>query len=418
MLRDAILAVGLVFSTFSQLRFFNSPIGPGELCLLAWLGLTLCSSASRIDAPLSKASLRLITFWAIFLSGLSVGMMNAYVVGERNVQSLLIHDLLAYALVASTSLVAAFQHRAASRLRRTAWLAVIFGSSCFFVLIAQTVSLLPTFGLKLWYFDRLMGWSTNPNQLALQCLILTLLAAHLAETANSRPPVALACLLVLPPLLTGFLTKSDGFVLGIVFTVLGSIGWKIWRMLRVAHSGGDLRGPTALLAAATSLALLIATGPLAYTLIAENAASSRSAAGVESNFSHDVDDRTTLWAKALDRSIDSGFLGLGPGPHLRRPTDLRQPQDHVLPDFEAHNTFADLALQGGFLAVLALIWIGATAFMTAQSANLMFLPLLLLSLIGFSLPHFIFRHPIIWFILTLCLVGGHMVGVRPLHARR
>ena len=42
MILDWLLAFGLLLSTATQLRFGDTPFGPGELCLAVWLGLFLC----------------------------------------------------------------------------------------------------------------------------------------------------------------------------------------------------------------------------------------------------------------------------------------------------------------------------------------------------------------------------------------
>jgi hypothetical protein len=39
--RDALMAVGLLLTTATQLRLPGSPLGPGEVCLVIWIALTL-----------------------------------------------------------------------------------------------------------------------------------------------------------------------------------------------------------------------------------------------------------------------------------------------------------------------------------------------------------------------------------------
>ncbi len=40
MVRDALLAAGVLASAFTQLRVDGTSIGPGELCLAIWLVVT------------------------------------------------------------------------------------------------------------------------------------------------------------------------------------------------------------------------------------------------------------------------------------------------------------------------------------------------------------------------------------------
>jgi len=74
--------------------------------------------------------------------------------------------------------------------------------------------------------------------------------------------------------------------------------------------------------------------------------------------------------------------------------------------FEAHNTILDLYLQGGLVAVIALLWIVGSAAMSAWRARYDALLVLVASAAVFSIPHLIIRHPIVWFALTFCLVAG------------
>ena len=114
--------------------------------------------------------------------------------------------------------------------------------------------------------------------------------------------------------------------------------------------------------------------------------------------------RLQLWDEALDKGARSGSLGLGPGPHLDRPSTVDQ---QFLPrPFEAHSTILDLYTQGGLISVLALLWILGSAALSAWGARQDTLVALVASIAVFSAPHLIIRHPIVWFCVTLCLVAG------------
>ncbi|MFP4538524.1 MAG: O-antigen ligase family protein [Dichotomicrobium sp.] len=403
MIKDVLLAIGLVATIFTKLRAPGTPIGPGEICLLLWLLLSLAGSASRIGAPLSGAVLRLLTFWALFAVALCLGLVAAYIVGERNDPTLLRHDAVAYMLVAAISLFAAFQYDAPARLRRTAWGVVVFGSVCLAAQLAQSAGLLPSFGLEVWYYDRLSGWTTNSNQLALLCFILVLLSGHLFQTAPINAARLAAIGLIPLPVVVGLLTKSDAFVLSLVASVLACFAIKVWQAsgARRSREGG---GPASLLAVVASVTMLIVSAPLGYGLMTAETAEVGSPGAVAANLERDAGFRSELLRRALHRSVESAFLGLGPGPHLRRPAELREPAYEAYPNFEAHNTFADVTLQGGLLALVALLWLGGTAATRPVKAGLTYLPALIACLALFGVTHFIFRHPIVWFVLTLGLV--------------
>lgn len=404
MTRDALLAAGVLFATFTQLRPFGVPLGPGELCLAAWLCLTLGRNISSL-LPIPPALLRLLVFWLLFSAALCIGTVMAVIVGERNVKAYFIHDVIAYALVAGISLLAVFQVNAPVRLRRTAWLLVLLGSCFATVQLSQAYALLPTAGVDVWFYDRFIGWSSNANQVGLLCLILVLLSLHLAET-SSRPVARLAAIASgVVPVWAGLLSRSDAFLAALILSVCCIAGVRWWRWLVLPRRRTGIADLSALLVVFAVPALVVATAPLAYRLAAEVLA--LEARGLTNQkLERDVGGRAKLWEQALERGLESRMLGLGPGPHLVRPAELREPRWDWLPDFEAHNTFVDVFLQGGLLATAGLLWLLGTAARTAARANFSCLLALVLALSGFALTHFIMRHPIVWFAMALVLAAG------------
>jgi hypothetical protein len=370
----------------------------------AWLVLTFAAALARSLCPAHRLP-PAVGVLATVAAALCLGTATAVVVGQRNVKAYFIHDLLAYALVASISLLAVFQAGAALRLQRAAWFLVLFGSVCLGVQLAQAFGLRPIIGGNVWFYDRLTGWSDNANQLGLLCLILVLLSLHLAETAP-RPFArftALGCGVL--PAWAGYLSRSDAFMLAVVLSVCCAAGLRWWRSLVGRRRPPGLGALSTQLAALALPVLLAASGPLAYVLGAREVAQ-HAHGETNEKFERDVGGRMELWKQALERGFESRTLGLGPGPHLVRPASLREPRWDALPDFEAHNTFVDMFLQGGVLAVASLLWLGATAARGALRVRLSFLPMLLIGMSGFALTHFVIRHPIVWFVVALALAAG------------
>jgi O-antigen ligase len=136
--------------------------------------------------------------------------------------------------------------------------------------------------------------------------------------------------------------------------------------------------------------------------------------------------RLDLWKQAIVRGVESGMLGLGPGPHLEipssiltgrqgtatRPKYVEHPEPNFAPNFEAHNTLLDLFIQGGLIAVLSFVWLAATALFITYRARLAGLSTLLCGLAVYGVATLIIRHPIFWFAIALCLVAG-TGAVRP-----
>jgi hypothetical protein len=101
MIRGALLALGLVLTTASQLRVPGVPLGLGEVCLGLWLGLALLLVLTVDSISNPRALLRLGTFWIWFALSLSIGTCQALLRQKLDPGSML-HDTLAYLVVASS----------------------------------------------------------------------------------------------------------------------------------------------------------------------------------------------------------------------------------------------------------------------------------------------------------------------------
>jgi O-antigen ligase len=141
----------------------------------------------------------------------------------------------------------------------------------------------------------------------------------------------------------------------------------------------------------------------------------------------EADLRLETWQKAVGRTLESGMLGLGPGPHLPIPWSLlaarateADPENNPHPapngtqNFEAHNTVLDLFTQGGFIAVASLVWLIATAFAIVHRARLPGLAALLCGLCVVGMTGLIIREPIFWFAIAVSLTaeGANLLPAR------
>ena len=96
MILDFLLALGLLLTTATQLRFGDTPFGPGEMCLAIWLGLLLCLRARRL-APASNAALTVVVaFWLILFVAESVGAIVEFATELFFDTTEIMHDLIAY----------------------------------------------------------------------------------------------------------------------------------------------------------------------------------------------------------------------------------------------------------------------------------------------------------------------------------
>jgi O-antigen ligase/polysaccharide polymerase Wzy-like membrane protein len=404
MIRDALLAIGLLLTTAGQLRFPGLPldaIGPGEVCLALWVALSLAYEAGRLGPPPTPALTRLLMFWLVFAFAQSVGLFQGLATEEFRDTGSCLHDMLAYVLVASVSCLAVVMPDSERRFQRVSWITVAVGAVCIAALIAAGMRLFTIPGVEPWWngWSRLRGWSDNPNQFGLLCSALLILSLHLVETAR-KPVEGLAALLCsIPIFLGGILTQSDSFILVVLIAGPMILGMKLWVWLFSAGRRLSLRTAFASLLVLAVPGFLVAATPFAPAVFEH--AEQFVVETMEKN--DQAENRFKLWSEALEIGINAHMLGLGPGPHLVNKQWKRPPPDK----FEAHFVILDLFLQGGLLASLSYVWLVATTFMVACRAGLASLTALIFTLFVFSMfHHFIFRHPIFWFSVALCLAAG------------
>lgn len=412
MMGNALLAFGIVLTTATQLRLPGVPLGVGEICLVLWLGLILLRQLTGGRVFNEGALLRIGLFWACFAFGLSVGTCVALLRQELELDPM--HDTSAYLLVAALTCSITATMEADRALRQTLWLLLAFWNIALVLQISAGWGLISLPSVDPWYWDRFRGWSENPNQLALNCAVLTPLSLHLALSSKGLGRIAglFSCLL---SVIVGRLTKSDTFLIATTaITVLFLIlRWRSW--LSSPEHRYSLRFAVAVL-------VVIAIVPLSLSLTPYAVATATNVESLAISLTKDHGGEATtatanlrlyLWGDALRSGLEAGSLGLGPGPHLERPNILNK---QALPQpFEAHSTLLDVFTQGGLLGVIAVCGLFAGTFLLMLRARLDALAALTAVLAIFSISHFVLRQPIVWFALALCLILGSE-RARPLRA--
>jgi O-antigen ligase len=417
MTRDLLLVPGILLSSASQLRPDDAPIGPGEICLLIWIVLALGSQMIQREPRFTPAFSRLVIFWLLFAAAQCIGTLAGYAIADVHDTSLFMHDVIAYLLLAAISLLSVAGPDAGSRLHRTTWLLVTIGSAILALQVAQAWDLIKLGSIDPWYWDRFRGWSENPNQLAFLCVILGLLSLHLSDVATSAPARIAAIATAILPVYVGRVTKSDTFALvlvaaGPIFVVLKLRGWVFY------EPKPTVRSAFARIVVVALPLLLVSAIPFAYSIAADaQGLAKEMAKGDAQETQETANIRLAAWQQAFDRGLESGMLGLGPGPHLPIPTsilagrdassgepkDMDHPKDNGTPNFEAHNTLLDIFTQGGLLAVLSLSWLVGAALLLTFGTRLDGLTTLVCGLVIFTIFHLFVRPPIFWLALAICL---------------
>jgi len=329
MIRDALLAAGIVLATATQLRFGSTPVGPGELCLALWLGLALCRQAIRPTIVLNPALRALLAFWVVLIFAESVGAIVGLATETYFDVPAIAHDIVAHLLVLGVSCMAAIEFGSDRRRRRVTWMLVLFGAGCFSLQVAGAWGLirLPFLDgrVEYWFFDRLQGWSADANQLGLTAAILTFISLHLVERATKmlEALVALACVSL--AFFVGVLSKSDSYTVcvaaaALVFLTITGLAW-----VDTLRNGLTLKGISAVIVLLWLPMFVIAALPLTPQFV--DRAQAYSNALYEQN--NQGETRFNLWREALEKGLDSGMLGLGPGPHLTSKLYKRPPPDKL-----------------------------------------------------------------------------------------
>jgi len=399
MIRDWLLALGLVLENATQLHVPGTGAGFGELFLIAWVGLTLVYEARRLDPPLNFALSRLLIFWLIFTFAQSVGWFVGLATEDFRDTAATVRTTIAYALMAMVTCCMVTLPDTWLRLRRVIRIATMTGGASVAVLVAGAHGLVPLPGIDPWVWSRLQGWSENPNQFAFLCTALALLSLHLVETAETSAERLTALASAIVSFIAGVLTKSDSFILFALIAVPLIVFYRLWIWLFSIDKGRpSFRAAVASLIFLAVPSFLVSAAPFAPSII--NHAHNFASATMEQN--NQAENRFKLWREALEIGLESNMLGLGPGPHLVDKQWKRPPPDK----FEAHNTLLDLFTQGGLVAPLCFLWIVATAFLVAFRAGYIALATLVLSIFIFSNFHFAGRQLLLWFSIALCLAAG------------
>lgn len=392
---DVLLALGLLLSTATQLRFGGSPIGPGEICILLWLAVMVASHAHRPFNP-GPATYPVLTFGLVLVVSECAGLLMGMAVELFYDVPSIAHDIVAYIFLICAATAISFELNDHERRIRVVWLITTSGAAAFLLQFADARGLIDVPFVDPWHFDRLRGWSNDPNQLGFIAAILFFLGVYLTTTSKGivQTFVALCCCLVF--FAGGILTKSDSFVISVaagagVFLIVTCGNW-----LRAPR--GSARAAFACTSLLAIPLVLLAAVPFTPTLIAASETYSDNLYYKDNQ----GDTRLMLWREALSKGLDAKFVGFGPGPHLVSKS-YKVPPPYK---FESHNTPLELFTQGGLIASISFLGFIGLAVLQTWRSGISSLAAMSSGLLVFSMFHFVLRHPIFWFAVILCLLAA------------
>jgi hypothetical protein len=399
--RDLLLALGLTLYVATQLRLSGLPLGPGEVLLILWLlpSAVVCMLRPRIQS--TTALRRIAGFWLVLVMAESVGMVVGLSIEPFHDWAAVRNDMMAYSLMLALAIMIAIEFQCGERRDRLERLVAQFGAALLMLQVLDGWGFAVVPGVDPWYFDRLRGWSGNPNQLGLLAAFITILAVDLMHKAKRPAELLAATIYVAPAVLAGVMTKSDSYTLCLLAggAVYAALRIAIW--LRQARYELTLGSMGAVLLTISLPFLILATLPFASAI--RNAIVEKSIEMYSDNSQGDV--RLNLWKEAIQKGLDSRLIGMGPGPHLTSKSNKRPPPNK----FEAHSTPLDLFTQGGLLASMAFVWLSVSTFLATWRARRPALAALVTSLVAFAMLHFVIRHPVFWFAIVFCLLEAEDV---------
>lgn len=414
---DILLGAGLVLSFATQLRPDALPLGPGELCLLVGLAGELAAALRDPDARTTRVFWTLALFWSALAGAELLGFTVGGAVGDLRDGGLVVHDAMTLPLLAGLGLLLGRGPDPEARLTRVLLGMMAVAGPVLGIELLGGAGLAPISGVDPWYWDRFRGWASNPNQLALACLLVAALGIE-ASRRTDRWGRAACLATAATALAAGLLTKTNAFNLAVA--VAGAVGLALGAVEALARPGTP---PGLRLCAAAALIGV----PLVASLALPFAASLQTPTWASLGLSRDGADtgdeakiRIELWRGAFARSLESRFLGLGPGPHLPipsilldarwgvpyEPINVQHPTPGMAPNFESHNSVLELLLQGGLLAVAAFGAVMAAAVRGLWRSHSWTLLAATFGMMLFGSFHVITRHPAVWFTVSLGLAAG------------
>jgi hypothetical protein len=332
------------------------------------------------------------------------------------------HDAATYPMLFAVTWLCAIEPGCQRRLREVAWAMAGLGAVFTLLQLAGALGLFSLPQVDPWYWDRLRGWTANPNQFALFCLILGFLSLHLAETASSSRQRALALICAIIPISVGTLAKTNACNLALVVGFVLFMGIKMSGWLLRRERSLSWRFVCSWMFVIAVPILLASTVPLVTSLSAPDR-SKVAAFGRDdsSETGQEAALRLELWRNAVRRGLETGMLGLGPGPHLPipailldarwgssdEPINVQHPTVGGAPNFESHNSLLELFLQGGLLAVASFLMIFVKSLIHAFRTGRHVLATALCGVLLFGSFHVITRHPAVWFLIVTGLASAN-----------
>lgn len=389
-LENYLLAVGLVLTTATQLRFSGFPIGPGEILCLIWLLLQVPVFIRESSGLWADTTIRgFVLFWGGMFFAMVVGSVNGLAHPAWDSHRSM-HDVLAFGFASLLSMAALSRFRKdAAAAKHLLFLVLLVAISLNIGLWLVAKLQLATMSAALMYLpNRFQGLANNPNQLALLMVSLPFWGWYFLENSINKRVKLLSVLAMGVAIFIGLQAGSDALNLSLLFgmgvlaiasahsTWCRKVGWQ-WRV--------------------AALGVVLGAYVLSNTI--------ETSVGLTQNIAADKGVRFALWTHAIQAWAEAPIFGFGPGAW----SGITAPFEGV----EAHNSFLDIGMSAGIVGLL--VYLGILYWLSLHFLNDRCYALLtaLGVMVLYSLFHYVLRHPFVWVVLTtsfcLCARNKDMV---------
>jgi|GEM_PF-6684821 len=393
-------ALALAASTMTALRFPGLPFGVPEI-----IGGLFLAASLGVGKPLLPNILNYIALAGAVLVGWAIGSANNMFLGDISITNPLEYASTLYAI-----LIAAFlSNEVCYKPHRIIWIARALGVVNLLHLIPIIAYFLSIdIGISGWLGDddtegakttaerleqeseadglranRYMGFSTNPNQLVVAASIGTVFFPWIAHRIRDAiAPVWYLLTLVSLSLLI-FSQGSTGMM------AVAAVAF--FALMRKYTAVEDDTGRSRYSITAMAIMWTILLPALFVVKTFADRAISRG--------SGDASGRFPLWRNGWEATVQSNFLGLGPGPH----------SGHFAPfeEEEAHNVALDLLNQGGVISLVAFAFLLWIVFRQSISGRTKIGIGLFVVFLVLSTTHYLLRHPLMWMAVFLPVAINH-----------
>ncbi len=376
--------ISLSLISLTRTRIANLPVGPGELLLLLWdLGAILNLSLIH-KVRLSKTAKHIVFFLLLLMLALLVSML-VNVNGIYFYKCKYWHFAIAIFFTLLSNILFFILHGSTVEVffavRRFLFLLLSLWG---LVYIASKISLLPID--YLWYSSRFTAGAKNPNQAALYLVAIPFLGFWIFNISSDKFTRLLCGIIIISCIALGFLTQSDA--LYVAWSVSGSLIFLLYFFKKYF----TIKSLNSLIVFFLILILIMVAIGFNWSSLFSlfQKIISRYLEGDSGNSFMGTNVRFLLWYNALLVILESPITGFGPGSFSGKESPFLCA--------EAHNSILDWGMSTGLLGIIFYLLVQFYFFKKVFIKKQYWLLGAIVSLFVLSCFHFIFRHPIFWFL--------------------